>query len=110
VIYPGLKCHPQHAMAAQQMFSFGCVVSIEADGDLARIERILTATRYFHFAVSLGSVESLIQHPFSLTHAVVPAYQKHELGISPQLIRISVGLEDPRDLEDDLIQALRNSQ
>jgi cystathionine beta-lyase/cystathionine gamma-synthase len=109
VIYPGLKSHPQHAMAAQQMYSFGCVVSIEADGDPARIERILTSTRYFHFAVSLGSVESLIQHPFSLTHAVVPDDQKHELGISPQLIRISVGLEDARDLEGDLIQALRNS-
>lgn len=109
VVYPGLTSHPQHAMAARQMLNFGCVVSVEVKGDLARVERILTSTRYFHFAVSLGSVESLIQHPFSLTHAVVPEDQKNDLGIGPQLIRISVGLEDPEDLEADLVQALINS-
>jgi cystathionine gamma-synthase/cystathionine gamma-lyase len=110
VIYPGLASHPQHDLARQQMFNFGCVVSIDVEGDLARVERILTATRYFHFAVSLGSVESLIQHPFSLTHAVVPEEQKNDLGIGPQLIRISVGLEDPADLEADLVHALISSQ
>ena len=110
VVYPGLTSHPQHAMAARQMLNFGCVVSVEVKGDLARVERILTSTRYFHFAVSLGSVESLIQHPFSLTHAVVPEDQKNDLGIGPQLIRISVGLEDPEDLEADLVQALMNSR
>ncbi|OYR08459.1 trans-sulfuration enzyme family protein [Brucella grignonensis] len=110
VVYPGLISHPQHAMAARQMINFGCVVSVEVKGDLARVERILTSTRYFHFAVSLGSVESLIQHPFSLTHAVVPEDQKNDLGIGPQLIRISVGLEDPEDLEADLVQALINSR
>lgn len=110
VVYPGLISHPQHAMAARQMINFGCVVSVEVKGDLARVERILTSTRYFHFAVSLGSVESLIQHPFSLTHAVVPEDQKNDLGIGPQLIRISVGLEDPVDLEADLVQALINSR
>ena len=109
VVYPGLTSHPQHAMAARQMLNFGYVVSVEVKGDLARVERILTSTRYFHFAVSLGSVESLIQHPFSLTHAVVPEDQKNDLGIGPQLIRISVGLEDPEDLEADLVQALINS-
>lgn len=110
IVYPGLPSHPQHAMAARQMMNFGCVVSVEVTGDLARVERILTSTRYFHFAVSLGSVESLIQHPFSLTHAVVPENQKQDLGIGPQLIRISVGLEDPEDLEADLIQALINNR
>ncbi|MCV9907663.1 PLP-dependent aspartate aminotransferase family protein [Brucella sp. HL-2] len=110
VVYPGLKSHPQHALAARQMINFGCVVSVEVTGDLARVERVLTSTRYFHFAVSLGSVESLIQHPFSLTHAVVPEDQKNDLGIGPQLIRISVGLEDPEDLEADLVQALINSR
>lgn len=109
VVYPGLSSHPQHAMASRQMINFGCVVSVEVTGDLARVERILTSTRYFHFAVSLGSVESLIQHPFSLTHAVVPEDQKNDLGIGPQLIRISVGLEDPEDLEADLMQALIKS-
>ena len=109
VVYPGLRSHPQYAMAARQMINFGCVVSVEVTGDLARVERILTSTRYFHFAVSLGSVESLIQHPFSLTHAVVPEDQKNDLGIGPQLIRLSVGLEDLEDLEADLVQALVNS-
>lgn len=110
VVYPGLASHPQHEMAARQMINFGCVVSVEVTGDVARVERILTSTRYFHFAVSLGSVESLIQHPFSLTHAVVPEDQKNDLGIGPQLIRISVGLEDADDLEADLVQALLGSR
>nr|WP_176024954.1 PLP-dependent aspartate aminotransferase family protein [Brucella pseudintermedia] len=110
VIYPGLASHPQHDLAARQMINFGCVVSIEVAGELDRVERILTSTRYFHFAVSLGSVESLIQHPFSLTHAVVPEEQKHDLGIGPRLIRISVGLEDPDDLEADLVQALTSAR
>lgn len=106
VIYPGLPSHPQHRLAAGQMMNFGCVVSIDVAGDLARVERILKATRYFHFAVSLGSVESLIQHPASLTHAVLPEDQKATLGIGDQLIRLSIGLEDPADLELDLAQAL----
>lgn len=110
VIYPGLASHPQHEMAARQMLNFGCIVSAEVSGDPSRVERILTSTRYFHFAVSLGSVESLIQHPFSLTHAVVPEDQKNDLGIGPQLIRISVGLEDADDLEADLVQALLTSR
>ncbi|MBC8719008.1 MULTISPECIES: PLP-dependent aspartate aminotransferase family protein [Brucella/Ochrobactrum group] len=109
VIYPGLTSHPQHKLAASQMINFGCVVSIEVDGDLTRVERILNSTSYFHFAVSLGSVESLIQHPYTLTHAVVPDDQKIDLGISPNLIRISIGLEDPVDLENDLAQALTNN-
>ncbi|MBN9044332.1 MAG: PLP-dependent transferase [Rhizobiales bacterium] len=106
VVYPGLASHAQHDLAARQMLNFGCVVSIELSGDLARVERVLTATRYFHFAVSLGSVESLIQHPFSLTHASVPEERRTATGIGPQLVRLSVGLEDPADLEQDLIQAL----
>lgn len=109
VVYPGLKSHPQHEMATRQMLNFGCVVSMDVAGDQARVERILTATRYFRFAVSLGSVESLIQHPASLTHAVVPDERRNDLGIGPQLIRLSVGLEDPVDLEHDLVQALKST-
>ncbi|MBR7652536.1 PLP-dependent transferase [Brucella oryzae] len=110
VVYPGLASHPQHKLAADQMINFGCVISIEVSGDLTRVERILTSTRYFHFAVSLGSVESLIQHPYSLTHAVVPEDQKNQLGIGARLIRISIGLEDPEDLESDLVQALSSNR
>ncbi len=107
VVYPGLESHPQHALAARQMFNFGCVISIELAGDIGRVERVLTATRYFRFAVSLGSVESLIQHPASLTHAAVPEDRRSATGIGPQLIRLSIGLEDPVDLEQDLVQALK---
>lgn len=110
VVYPGLASHPQHKLAAEQMLNFGCVMSIDVAGDLTRVERILTSTRYFHFAVSLGSVESLIQHPYSLTHAVVPEDQKNHLGIGAQLIRISIGLEDPEDLESDLMQAFSSNR
>ncbi len=106
VVYPGLASHPQHELAARQMLNFGCVISMELKGDQARVERVLTSTRYFRFAVSLGSVESLIQHPFSLTHAVVPEDRKNETGVGPQLVRLSIGLEDPVDLERDLVQAL----
>lgn len=106
VVYPGLRSHPQHDLAAAQMTSFGCVISLELDGDITRVEQVLTSTRYFHFAVSLGSVESLIQHPASLTHAVVPEERKEATGISSQLIRLSIGLEDPIDLEQDLFRAL----
>lgn len=106
VIYPGLASHPQHELAARQMLNFGCVISLDIAGDISRVEQVLTSTRYFRFAVSLGSVESLVQHPASLTHAVVPEERKSMTGIGPQMIRLSIGLEDPLDLEHDLLQAL----
>jgi len=106
VIYPGLASHPGHAIAARQMANFGALMSLRLTGDQDRIERVLTGTNLFHFAVSLGSVESLIQHPSSLTHAVVADEHREKLDIGQNLVRLSVGCEDPHDLAQDLEQAL----
>lgn len=106
VIYPGLASHPGHAVAARQMENFGALISLKLTGGLERVERVLSSTRLFHFAVSLGGVESLIQHPASLTHAVMPQDQRTSTGIGDDLIRLSVGIEDAGDLLADLLNAL----
>jgi cystathionine beta-lyase/cystathionine gamma-synthase len=107
VIYPGLASHPGHTVARRQMANFGALVSLRLAGGLARVERVLTSTRLFQFAVSLGSVESLIQHPASLTHAAVGAAERARLGVDDALVRLAVGCEDAGDLAEDLRQALR---
>ena len=106
VIYPGLASHPGHAVAARQMENFGALISLKLTGGLERVERVLSSTRLFQFAVSLGGVESLIQHPASLTHAVIPQDQRAITGIGDDLIRLSVGIEDAGDLLADLLNAL----
>ena len=106
VIYPGLESHPQHALARRQMHTGGAMVSIVIDGGLARARRMLEHCRVFTLAESLGGVESLIEHPAIMTHASIPADRRAELGIDDGLIRLSVGIEDARDLIDDLEQAL----
>jgi len=102
VIYPGLATHPGHTIATRQMSNFGALISLRLTGGLDRVERVLTATHLFHFAVSLGSVESLIQHPASLTHAAVAEEHREKISIGNDLIRLSVGCEDPADLAADL--------
>ncbi|WP_299427310.1 PLP-dependent aspartate aminotransferase family protein [uncultured Shimia sp.] len=109
VVYPGLETHRGHAIAAQQMANFGALISLRLEGGLDRVERVLTSTRLFHFAVSLGSVESLIQHPASLTHAAVAEEHREKISIGDDLIRLSVGCEDPDDLVADLDAALRTA-
>ncbi len=106
VIYPGLPSHPGHAIAARQMSNFGALISLRLEGGEERVEQVLTSTRLFHFAVSLGSVESLIQHPASLTHASVAEEHRERLNIGQDLIRLSVGCEAFDDLAEDLEQAL----
>jgi cystathionine gamma-lyase len=106
VIYPGLESHPQHALARRQMHTGGAMVSIIIEGELARARRMLEHCRVFTLAESLGGVESLIEHPAIMTHASIPADRRAELGIDDGLIRLSVGIEDVRDLIDDLEQAL----
>ncbi len=105
VIYPGLASHPGHGVAAQQMTSFGALISLRLTGGTKRVERVLTSTELFHFAVSLGSVESLIQHPASLTHAAVAEEHREKISIGDDLVRLSVGCEDPNDLLADLVNA-----
>jgi cystathionine gamma-lyase len=106
VRYPGLKSHPQHDLARQQMLGFGGIVTIVLKGDLAATRRFLENTHLFALAESLGGVESLINHPALMTHASVPKEQREKLGVTDSLVRLSVGVEDVRDLIDDLKTAL----
>ncbi|WP_329741586.1 PLP-dependent aspartate aminotransferase family protein [Dyella sp. A6] len=108
VIYPGLKSHPQHALARRQMDGFGGIISIEVKGGLKRACRMLEGCHLFSLAESLGGVESLIEHPAIMTHASVPTAMRKRLGISDGLVRLSVGVEDVADLKCELEVALGN--
>jgi cystathionine gamma-lyase len=105
VRYPGLKSHPQHDLARTQMRGFGGMVTIVLKTDLAGTRRFLENTHLFALAESLGGVESLINHPALMTHASVPKEQREALGVTDSLVRLSVGVEDVRDLVDDLKSA-----
>lgn len=105
VIYPGLASHPQHALAKSQMSGFGGIVTFFIKGGLKESRAFLEKCRIFALAESLGGVESLVDHPAIMTHASVPAEKRAALGISDQLIRLSVGIEDLDDLIGDLDQS-----
>src|SRR5690348_3496649 len=107
VIYPGLKSHPQHALAKKQMDGPGGIISVVVKGGLRKARRTLERCHLFALAESLGGVESLIEHPAIMTHASVPAANRKRLGISDGLIRLSVGVEDLQDLHAELDAALR---
>jgi cystathionine gamma-lyase len=106
VIYPGLKSHPQHALARRQMDGFGGIISVEVRGGLRKAKKVLERCELFALAESLGGVESLIEHPAIMTHASIPPANRKRLGISDGLIRLSVGVEDLSDLRSELAQAL----
>jgi cystathionine gamma-lyase len=106
VLYPGLPSHPQHELAKRQMDDFGGIVTFFIKGDLENARRFLERCEVFSLAESLGGVESLVDHPAIMTHASVPAEERVKLGISDQLIRLSVGIESLDDLIADLDQAL----
>jgi cystathionine beta-lyase/cystathionine gamma-synthase len=106
VYYPGLPTHPQHALAKRQMSGFGGIVSFRPKGGVARAHAIATSTSIFSLAVSLGGVESLICCPARMTHASLTIDQRLELGITDDLLRLSVGVEETEDLVADLAQAL----
>ncbi len=106
VIYPGLLDHPGHELAKSQMDGFGALISLNLKGDQARVEKVLQTSELFQFAVSLGGVESLVNHPASLTHAVMPDEFRERIGVKDNMIRLSVGIEDAGDLIADLAQAL----
>lgn len=106
VNYPGLASHPQHDLAKKQMSGFGGMISCELVGGLEAGKKMATSTRLFALAESLGGVESLIGHPATMTHAAIPAEQRHAVGLSDGLIRLSVGIEASEDLIQDLAQAL----
>jgi cystathionine beta-lyase/cystathionine gamma-synthase len=106
VYYPGLPTHPQHELACRQMSGFGGMISFTV-GSLARAKAIVSTTRHFALAESLGGVESLIGHPASMTHASVPAEMRRGMGLTDDLVRLSVGIEDTDDLLEDLDGALK---
>lgn len=105
VIYPGLKDHPQHALAARQMDGFGGIVSIRVKGGFEGAKRFCERTHLFTLAESLGGVESLVNHPAVMTHASVPVERRTVLGIHDDLVRLSVGVESLEDLRYDLTNA-----
>lgn len=106
VHYPGLKSHPQHALAKRQMSGFGGMVAFEL-GSLANAKKFLGRLSLCALAESLGGVETLISHPASMTHGAVPKRERTRIGVTEGLVRISAGLEDVDDLIADLKQALK---
>ncbi|OGO23722.1 MAG: cystathionine gamma-synthase [Chloroflexi bacterium RBG_16_50_9] len=106
VFYPGLESHPGHEMARRQMKGFGGMVSLELKGGTEEVSSFLKRLRIFSLAESLGGVASLVAHPATMTHASMPREHREKAGITDQLIRLSVGLENVDDLIDDLRQAL----
>lgn len=106
VYYPGLPSHPQHDLARQQMSGFGGMVSLEVEGGYEGARRFLGRLRVFALAESLGGVESLACHPATMTHGAIPEGERLARGITPGLVRLSVGIEDAEDLIDDLRRAL----
>jgi methionine-gamma-lyase len=106
VRYIGLPSHPQHELARRQMSGFGSMISFELKGGLQAGRVLMDNVRLATLAVSLGGVETLIEHPASMTHASLPAKERHESGLTDGLVRYSVGIEDAEDLIADLRQAL----
>jgi methionine-gamma-lyase len=107
VRYPGLVDHPQHEIAKKQMDGFGAMICMGVKGGYEGGKAVMNNVRLFTLAVSLGGVESLIEHPASMTHASVPKHEREEAGILDELVRVAVGCEDYEDLQDDLDRALR---
>lgn len=102
---PVLESNAQHALYKKQMSAYNGMLSFEFDGDFDTVKKLVSSTNIFQLAESLGGVESLIGHPASMTHAAVPRERRLELGINDNLVRISVGIENVEDLENDLEQA-----
>jgi len=109
ILYPGLTSHPNHHVAASQMRRFGGMISLELEGGEAAARKFAAALKLFLTAESLGGVESLINHPWTMTHAAIPEQQRRDAGMTPGLVRLSVGIEDVEDLWADIIQALHIS-
>lgn len=106
VNYPGLKTHPQHKLAAEQMRAFGGMISFDL-GSLTAVKKFLKSVKLCALAESLGGVETLISHPATMTHASIPKEERRKNGVTDGLVRISVGIEDVEDIIEDLQQALK---
>lgn len=108
VVYPGLKSHPQHEIAEKQMLGFGGMITFFLKGDIKKSKKFLSSVKLFSLAESLGGVESLIEHPAIMTHASVPKKVRESIGLTDNLIRLSVGIENVDDLIDDLETAFKS--
>jgi cystathionine beta-lyase len=107
VFWPGFATHPNHDIARRQMRMFGAMVSFDLkDNTLENATRVLSSTKLFSLAESLGGVESLIGHPASMTHASIPREERLKVGLTDSLIRLSVGVEDADDLIADMEAAI----
>ncbi|MFQ6675633.1 MAG: trans-sulfuration enzyme family protein [Fidelibacterota bacterium] len=106
VTYPGLPSHPQHGVAAEQMDGFGGMISFELEGGLEAGKVLMNGVKLCSLAESLGAVETMITHPATMTHADVPREERYARGLRDGLVRISVGIEDPDDILEDIEQAL----
>jgi O-succinylhomoserine sulfhydrylase len=106
VIYPGLKDHPQHDLAARQMAKPGTVLAFEIEGGKARAFRIQNALEVIDISNNLGDTKSIVTHPSTTTHQRLPEEERQRLGIGEGLLRLSVGLEDVEDIKEDLARAL----
>ena len=106
VRYPGLSSHPQHDTARKQMSGYSGMLSFELKGGVKAGHRFINGVELCLLSVSLGSTDTLIQHPASMTHAIVPRDMRLKIGITDGLVRISAGIEDSEDIIADLDQAL----
>jgi O-succinylhomoserine sulfhydrylase len=109
VKYPFLSSHPQYAIAKKQMSAGGGIVCFEVKGGVERGKRFLDALQLFSMTANLGDTRSIATHPASTTHAKLSEEERRQVGISPGLIRLSIGLEHPTDILNDLLQALEKS-
>ncbi|MCY2966337.1 MAG: PLP-dependent transferase, partial [Planctomycetota bacterium] len=106
VYYPGLTDHPHHALAKRQMTGFGGMLSFDVKGGGAQAEKVMLAAKLYSMAESLGGVESLIEHPETMSHASMTAEARRGAGITDKTLRVSVGIEHQEDLIADLLGAL----
>lgn len=105
ILFPGLASHPQHALAKKQMSGYAGMVSVRLAGSFDDVRTFLSRLEVFALAESLGGVESLVNHPETMTHASVPPDHRAKIGITHDLVRFSVGIEDPADLVADILRA-----
>jgi cystathionine beta-lyase/cystathionine gamma-synthase len=104
--YPGLPSHPNHQIAKKQMTGYSGIVSVEFDLDYDKSMQLISGLKIFSLAESLGGVESLVDHPASMTHASIPKIEREKIGLMDGLVRFSVGIENIEDIIDDLSNAL----
>lgn len=107
VYYPGLSSHPSHTLAKKQMRAFNGMMSAEFDLPLEKILKMISSFKLFTLAESLGGIESLVSHPITMTHAIIPPKERESLGLNDRLVRFSVGIEDADDLIEDLDSTLK---